>query len=130
MEVTMLTQAIRHALLFVALAALPGFVAAAGSQAGDNGRQPIGADSDSPRQAIPDATTNDAAVDYGTTYYGATTAYQRALYYCAQKPPELQSLCREAADARYGYPGYGDRNGLTEQVPAYVTYRHDPSATY
>jgi hypothetical protein len=106
----MLIESIRRTLLLVALAALPGFVAAAGSQAGDNGRQPIGADTDSPRQAVPNATTNDDIVDYGTSYYGATTAYQRSLFYCNQKPPELQDACRDAADARYGYPGYGYGN--------------------
>src|SRR5258706_3630950 len=68
MEVDMVTQAIRRTLVFVALATLPGFVAAAGSQAGDDGRRPIGADTDSPRQAIPSATTNDGVVDYGTSY--------------------------------------------------------------
>ena len=46
----MLTQTIRRTMLFVALAALPGFAAAAGSQAGDNGRQPLGADNETPRR--------------------------------------------------------------------------------
>jgi hypothetical protein len=73
MEVDMLTQAIRRTMLFVALAALPGFAAAAGSQAGDNGRQSLGADNDSPRQAIPNAMTNDGTLYYydGPVYYGA-----------------------------------------------------------
>jgi hypothetical protein len=81
----MLTHAIRHTMLIVALAALPGFAAAAGSQAGDNGRQPIGADNDSPRQAIPNAMTNDGTLyDYdGRAYYVAplAPAYYDAPYY-------------------------------------------------
>jgi hypothetical protein len=84
-EVLMLSQAIRHTMLVIALAALPGFAAAAGSQAGDNGRQPIGADNDSPRQAIPNAMTNDGTLyDYGgRVYYRAPLgpAYYDAPYY-------------------------------------------------
>ena len=71
----MLHQAIRRIALAIALAALPGVAGvalAAGSQAGDNGRQPIGADNDSPRQAMPNATTNDYMT---TTYYGEATTY-------------------------------------------------------
>jgi hypothetical protein len=93
-----------------------------GSQAGDNGRQPIGADNDSPRQAIPNATTNDATVDYGIAYYGATSVYERALYYCDQKPVEVRDACRDGAEARYGYPEYGYRDEQTGQYPAYLTY--------
>jgi len=40
-----------------ALASLPGLAAAAGSQAGDNGRQPVGADNEGPRMAIPGEST-------------------------------------------------------------------------
>jgi hypothetical protein len=91
-------QAIRRIALAIALAALPGLAgvaSAAGSQAGDNGRQPIGADNDSPRQAIPNATTNDVNVDYTTTtYYGETTTY----------------------------PNYGYRQEMIEEHPAYLTY--------
>jgi len=96
-------QAIRRIALAIALAALPGvagIASAAGSQAGDNGRQPIGADNDSPRQAIPNATTNDATVGYTTTttYYGAT------------------------------YPSYGQE--MIDQHPAYLTYYYASPPTY
>src|SRR5436190_13991069 len=64
-------QLLRHTMMVLALAALPGFAAAAGSQAGDNGRMPIGADNEGPRQAIPNATTNDG------TYY----TYDGSVYY-------------------------------------------------
>ena len=83
-------QMIRHTMLLLALAALPGLAAAAGSQAGDNGRQPIGADNEGPRQAIPNAMTNDGTwYDYGRAYYVAPSPYYeptyRSWYYVA--PP-------------------------------------------
>src|SRR5258708_4681552 len=99
----MTAQTIRYTILLLALAALPGFAAAAGSQAGDNGRQPIGADNEGPRQAIPNATTNDGTLydynryyaapspyyvpSYGSSYYVAPPAYYVAppAYYVA--PP-------------------------------------------
>lgn len=91
-------QAIRRIALALALAVLPGVAgvaSAAGSQAGDNGRQPIGADNDSPRQAIPNAMTNDAPVDYvTTTYYGVDTTY----------------------------PSYGYRDRMVDSHPGYMTY--------
>jgi hypothetical protein len=78
----------RHTIILLALAALPGFAAAAGSQAGDNGRMPIGADNEGPRQAIPNAMTNDGSyytydgsryyyVDpyYGTRHYEPWSPY-------------------------------------------------------
>jgi hypothetical protein len=66
---------IRYTMLLLALAALPGFAAAAGSQAGDNGRQPIGADTEGPRQAIPNATTNDGTLYDYNRYYAAPSTY-------------------------------------------------------
>jgi hypothetical protein len=94
----MVAQAIRHTLLFVALAALPGLAAAAGSQAGDNGRLPIGADNEGPRQAIPNAMTNDG------TWYN----YDVPLY--------------------YGSPSYGPRYYLSpyDGVPLYFAPSYDP----
>src|SRR5207237_6839036 len=58
--------------LALAIALLPATAFSWGSQAGDNGRQPIGADNEGPRQAIP-----NAPIDYqaGTAYYSATTAH-------------------------------------------------------
>jgi len=53
----MTASPLRNAIVVFALAALPGFAAAAGSQAGDNGRQPVGADNDGPRMAIPNEST-------------------------------------------------------------------------
>jgi hypothetical protein len=108
-------------ILAACFAALPASAWAWGSQAGDDGRQPIGADNDSPRQAIPSATSNDPAVAYGTGYYAATTRYGRALYFCDQKPPELRDACRDGAEARYGYPESG-RDDQTAQAPAYLSY--------
>jgi hypothetical protein len=73
---------IRHTVLIALLGALPAIATAQGSQAGDNGRLPIGADSDSPRQAIPNSMSNDGnlygyngrvryASPYAPTYYDA-----------------------------------------------------------
>src|ERR1700694_2587996 len=127
MEVDMLTQAIRRTMLFVALAALPGF-AAAGSQAGDNGRQPLGADNDSPRQAIPNAITNDGTPYYygGPVYHGTpryVPRYYVAPYYgvphyfgpsydesdlllCDRQPLAERAACRDAAVVAYDYRYY------------------------
>jgi len=120
--------AARRVALAIAIALLPGLALAWGSQAGDNGRQPIGADNEGPRQAIPDETSNDVPVDYqaGAAYYAATTAHQRALYYCDQKPIDLRQACRDAADARYGYPS----DGYVAIHPGYMTYYYPPAATY
>ncbi|HTS22258.1 MAG TPA: hypothetical protein VMN79_10670 [Casimicrobiaceae bacterium] len=121
--------ALRHLTLVAAIAALPLTAFAWGSQAGDNGRQPIGADNDSPRQAIPDQASNDVQIhaQSGTAYYAATTAYERALYYCDRKPLELRDACRDAADARYGFPseGYMAQPAYVETYPPYMTY-YDP----
>jgi len=68
-------QTIRHTILLLALAALPGFAAAAGSQAGDNGRQPIGADNEGPRQAIPNAMTNHGTLYAYDRYYAEPSTY-------------------------------------------------------
>ena len=76
---------IRHTILLLALAALPGLAAAAGSQAGDNGRQPIGADNEGPRQAIPNATTNDGTLYNYDRYYAGPTYVAPPAYYVA--PP-------------------------------------------
>ena len=115
--------------LAMAISLLPATAFSWGSQAGDNGRQPIGADNEGPRQAVPGAMTNDLSIDYqaGTAYYSATTAHDRALYYCDQKPIELQGPCRDAAEARYGYPS----GGYIESHPAYMTYYYPaPAAQY
>ena len=117
-----------------AVATLPLAAFAWGSQAGDNGRQPVGADTDSPRQAIPNETTNYPPIDYesGTAYYAATTAYDRALYYCDQRPVEQRDACRDTAAARYGYPqGSERRPAFVETYPPYMTYRYSsPSPVY
>jgi len=122
--------ALRRLALATAIALLPVTAFAWGSQAGDNGRQPLGADNEGPRQSVPNAMTNDP-IDYqaGTAYYSATTARQRALYYCDQKPLALQDACRDAAEARYGYPATGYTYSYAESHPAYLTYYY-PYATY
>jgi hypothetical protein len=81
---------IRSTILLVAFCSLSGLVDAAGSQAGDNGRQPIGADNDSPRQAIPNATSNDGTLydyDYRGGYYVAPSPYYGSGYGYHVAPP-------------------------------------------
>ena len=126
-------QAIRRIALAIALAALPGMAGvaiAAGSQAGDNGRQPIGADNDSPRQAIPNAATNDASSGYTrTAYYGESYGYRQEMidehpayltYYYSSPQTYTYSTTPPVTDEyspgwrgyyRYAYPGdTSDRN--------------------
>src|SRR6266508_2024745 len=148
-EVDMLTQTIRRASLIVALAAVPGLAAAAGSQAGDNGRQPIGADNDSPRQAIPNASTNDGTwYDYnGPAYYGAP--YYGPRYYispydgvplyfgpmydrwdvslCDRQPLAERAACRDAAIAGYDYRYYPEYRYYYRDYPGYYYYPGDTS---
>ena len=124
-EVHIIRQAMRRTMLCIALAALPGLAAAAGSQAGDNGRQPLGADNDTPRQAIPNAPTNDGTwYDYnGPAYYGTPNYGPRyyispydgvPLYFgpsydqwdvsfCDRQPLAERAACRDAAVAGYDY---------------------------
>jgi hypothetical protein len=95
------SHAMRRILLIATLATLPGVAAAQGSQAGDNGRQPVGADADSPRQAIPNEMTND-----GTRYYRDNRVYYQAhdpdryadlsLWNCDQQPLPERPACRDA----------------------------------
>jgi hypothetical protein len=91
----MLTNGIRRTIVIAVLASLPALATAAGSQAGDNGRQPVGADSDSPRQAVPNAVNNDGtlydyngrayyASPYGPTYYEGP--YYAPRYYSGYYP--------------------------------------------
>lgn len=103
-------QTMRKMLLIATLATLPGLAAAQGSQAGDNGRQPVGADADSPRQAIPNQRTNDGTRNYPDhrVYYqdrDNRVYYQdqdpdrytdRSLWNCEQQPLAERPACRDA----------------------------------
>src|SRR5258708_34426435 len=111
---------IRQTMLLLALACLPGLATAAGSQAGDNGRQPIGADSDGPRQALPNATTNDGVLyDYGRAYYyTAPSPYYVAppAYYVAPPVYVAPPAYYVPAPSSYYVPPY---TGPTYRRPAY-----------
>ena len=123
----MFNRTVRHGLLIAALLALPGLAAAQGTQAGDNGRQPVGADADSPRQAIPNASTNDGRyyndnrVYYqtrnpdGTRYYYDNRVYYQAhdpdryperypLRNCEELPLSERPACRDAMYHHEYYP--------------------------
>ena len=103
MSIALHRFAFRRSIAALAVACLPLTAFAWGSQAGDNGRYPIGADNEGPRQAIPNQPTNDAPVYYQsrtTTYY-------------------------------YVYPnhGYAAQPAYVENHPAYMTYYYTtPSA--
>jgi hypothetical protein len=112
----MSTQVFRRTVLLIALASLPGFAAAAGSQAGDNGRQPVGADNDSPRMAIPNQGTeagywqsynSNGYYDPYRHYYVGTYPYYVAppgyTYYVA--PPAYTYYA--PPPAYYVSPSYG-----------------------
>ena len=84
----MLTHIFRRTILLLALASLPGFAAAAGSQAGDNGRQPLGADNEGPRQAVPNASMADdgAWSSYDASGYYRPYYYGSRYYYVPSSP--------------------------------------------
>jgi hypothetical protein len=107
-------HAIRRTVLFLALASLSGLATAAGSQAGDNGRQPMGADNEGPRIALPDANlaaegewhSYDSHGYYAPYRYYAPRAYS---YYVA--PPTYYAprayWYYSAPPAYYVSPYYG-----------------------
>jgi hypothetical protein len=89
----MSTQVIRYSILLLALAALPGLAAAQGSQAGDNGRQPLGSDNEGPRMAIPNQGT-EAGYWYSGGGYGYYDPYRyyyvpRSYTYAHVLPPAV-----------------------------------------
>ena len=123
---------LRRTILLLALASLPSFAAAAGSQAGDNGRLPIGADNEGPRQAVPNASMADDgawssydASGYYRPYYGPRyyyvpsspqvyyvpppSAYYYAppsYYYAPPSPPSYYVY----SDPKYNGPAYNERD--------------------
>ena len=97
----------RQAAVAVAVACLPLTAFAWGSQAGDNGRMPIGADNEGPRQAIPNASTNDAPIQY---QYQSSTRY----YYVYPS---------ESYMAQPAQPAY------VETYPGYMTYYYTVPST-
>jgi hypothetical protein len=119
---------LRHAAFAMAVAALPLTAFAWGSQAGDNGQQPVGADNDGPRQAIPNETSNDVPIETqirhqianegGSVYYVAPPSQAGAPPDCDRQPLAERAECRDAAAARYDVAG----DAYVESYPAYMTY--------
>jgi hypothetical protein len=116
-------QIFRRTILPLALGALPGFAGAAGWQAGDYGSMPNPPANEGPRQAIPNAMTNDGTYysqdgfvyyygdPYGTRhyvpwspYYAPPTTYYAppTTYYYA--PPKTYYV---PAPSYYVAPYYG-----------------------
>jgi len=102
----MSTQIFRRTILLIALASLPGFAAAAGSQAGDNGRQPIGADNEGPRLAIPNQGTEagywQSYDSYG--YYDPYRHYYVRTYPYYVSPPAYTYYAAPPAYTYYPAP--------------------------
>ena len=145
----MFIQAIRRTMLFAALAALPSLAVAAGSQAGDNGRLPIGADNEGPRQAIPNAMTNDGNLYYydGPTYYGGPRYVPRYYAPPTYYVPHTYYIAPSSGTPLYVGPTYDqwdisfcDRQPLAERAACrdaavagyrpYVEYRYYPEYHY
>ena len=111
----MSTHIFRRTILLLALASLPGFAAAAGSQAGDNGRQPLGADNEGPRQAVPNASMVDDgawssydASGYFRPYYGSRYYYVPSSPQVYYAPPSAYYYAPPSA-TYYG-PAYYERD--------------------
>ena len=81
----MRANTIRNTVALLALASLPGLAAAAGSQAGDNGRQPVGADNEGPRMAIPNEST-EAGAWYSYNSNGYYDPYRSPHVYVGEAP--------------------------------------------
>jgi hypothetical protein len=97
-------QAIRRIALAIALAVLPGMagvVSAAGSQAGDDGQQPIGADNEGPRQALPNATYPS----YGYRQEMVEGHPPYLTYYYTSPPVTDEYSPTWRGYYRYAYPG-------------------------
>lgn len=119
---------LRHLAAAIAISVLPVTAFAWGSQAGDNGQQPIGADNEGPRQAIPNEATNHVPIETqirdqgGTVYYVAPDSSPVAIYDCDREPLALRADCRDAA-AR----STAGSESYVETYPGYMTYyRPDP----
>ena len=114
-----MSQAIHRTILFLALAALPGLALAIGSQAGDNGRAPLGADNEGPRMAIPNQGTEAGywSSEYGYGYYDPYRYYYvpRAYTYAYVTPPAT---------------AYVSPPAVTYYSPPAVTYYSPPTVYY
>lgn len=114
----------------IAVAVLPLTAFAWGSQAGDNGQQPIGADNEGPRQAIPNETSNHVPIETqiqhegGAVYYVAPEGYAIALNDCDRQPLALRADCRDGTAALYDVPD----QAYVESYPGYMTY-YSPSVS-
>ena len=136
----MAPQMIRHTMLALALTLIPGFAAAAGSQAGDSGRQPIGADNEGPRVAVPNQALSDdgawSAYDrsgYRPPYYGSNAYYYVApgpqVYYYTTPSTTYygapSTIYYSAPPYYYSAPPYYAYNG-----PSYTVRNRDEAWAY
>lgn len=110
---------IKRTILLIALASLPGFALAAGSQAGDNGRLPLGSDNEGPRMAIPGqgADAGYWSSEYGYGYYDPYRYYYvpRSYTYAYVGPPAVT---------------YYSPPAVTYSPPPYAVYSSPPTVYY
>lgn len=119
-----MTHPIRNTILLFALASLPGFAFATGSQAGDNGRQPVGADNEGPRMAIPGEGT-EAGFWRSYDSNGYYDPYRRPHIYVGEAPytAYVAPPATYYAPPTYAYsapPAY-----YVSPYPAGTYYRYD-----
>jgi hypothetical protein len=119
----MRTFPIRNAIALLVLASLPGLAAAAGSQAGDNGRQPVGADNEGPRMAIPGEST-EAGQWQSYDSNGYYDPYRQPRVYVGDAPPAYYV----APPPQYYY--YPAPQYHYYAPPGYYVSPYPPSATY
>lgn len=115
-----MTHPIRNTIVLFALASLPGLAFATGSQAGDNGRLPVGADNEGPRMAIPGEGT-EAGVWRSYDSNGYYDPYRRPHIYVGEAP----YTAYVAPPATYYVPPTSSYNA----PPAYYVSPY-PSGTY
>lgn len=97
-------QAIRYTILALALAALPGLAAA--QTYGDKAQQP--STTTTPSQTTTPSTDGDTMNKGSST----SSAHQKALAACDQKPADQQHACRDAADAKFSKQQQGMDKGM------------------
>jgi hypothetical protein len=108
-----MSQTIRYTILALAIAALPGLVAA--QTYGDKAQQP--STTTTPGQTTMPGSSGTDTMNAGTS---ASAAYQKALAACDRKPADQQQACRDAADAKFSkHQGTGQSGtSAPQKVPS------------
>jgi hypothetical protein len=129
-------QRFHRTVLLLALAALPGLAAAAGWQAGDYGSMPTPPANEGPRQAIPNAMTEDGTLYHydGSVYY--LDPYYGTRHYVPWSPYYLPPTTYYGPATTYYEPPatyYGPPTTYYASPPTYdapTTTYYVPAPTY